>query len=165
MGKDSPTFVCTPGNLTGTVLSKEQFKKLIALSDQYNFVIASDECYSELWFDQAPTGLLEVCAELGRDDYKNCIVFHSLSKRSNLPGLRSGFVAGDADLLKPYLQYRTYHGAAMPVQHQLASIAAWNDENHVEENRKQYRAKFDLFQSELGHLLPLQNLMLDFITG
>jgi len=139
--KTALLFVCTPGNPTGTVLSKEQFKKLIALSDQYNFVIASDECYSELWFDQAPTGLLEVCAELGRDDYKNCIVFHSLSKRSNLPGLRSGFVAGDAALLKPYLQYRTYHGAAMPVQHQLASIAAWNDENHVE---------------ELGHLLPLQ---------
>ena len=86
--------------------------------------------------------------------------FHSLSKRSNLPGMRSGFVAGDAALLKPYLQYRTYHGAAMPVQHQLASIAAWNDESHVEENRKQYRAKFDLFQSELGHLLPLQNQML-----
>jgi aspartate/methionine/tyrosine aminotransferase len=92
---------------------------LIALSDQYGFVIASDECYSELWFDQAPIGLLEVCAEIGRDDYKNCIVFHSLSKRSNLPGMRSGFVAGDAALLKPYLQYRTYHGAAMPVQHQL----------------------------------------------
>ncbi len=88
---------------TGAVLSKEQFKKLIALSDQYSFVIASDECYSELWFDQAPIGLLEVCAELGRYDYKNCIVFHSLSKRSNLPGMRSGFVAGDAALLKPYL--------------------------------------------------------------
>ncbi|MBC9228157.1 succinyldiaminopimelate transaminase [bacterium SPL81] len=154
--KTALLFVCTPGNPTGTVLSKEQFKKLIALSDQYGFVIASDECYSELWFDQAPIGLLEVCAEIGRDDYKNCIVFHSLSKRSNLPGLRSGFVAGDATLLKPYLQYRTYHGAAMPVQNQLASIAAWNDEAHVEENRQQYRAKFDLFQSELGHLLPLQ---------
>ncbi len=119
-------------------------------------MIASDECYSELWFDQAPVGLLEVCAEMGRDDYKNCIVFHSLSKRSNLPGMRSGFVAGDAELLKPYLKFRTYHGAAMPVQHQLASIAAWNDEAHVEENRQQYRAKFDLFQSELGSLLPLK---------
>ena len=119
-------------------------------------MISSDECYSELWFDQAPVGLLEVCAEMGRDDYKNCIVFHSLSKRSNLPGMRSGFVAGDAELLKPYLKFRTYHGAAMPVQHQLASIAAWNDEAHVEENRQQYRAKFDLFQSELGSLLPLQ---------
>ncbi|WOE32541.1 MULTISPECIES: succinyldiaminopimelate transaminase [unclassified Acinetobacter] len=154
--KTALLFVCTPGNPTGAVLSKEQFKKLIALSDQYNFVIASDECYSELWFDQAPVGLLEVCAELGRHDYKNCIVFHSLSKRSNLPGMRSGFVAGDAALLKPYLQYRTYHGAAMPVQHQLASIAAWNDEAHVEENRRLYRAKFELFQNELGHLLALK---------
>lgn len=154
--KTALLFVCTPGNPTGAVLSKEQFKKLIELSDQYGFVIASDECYSELWFDEAPTGLLEFCAELGRDDYKNCIVFHSLSKRSNLPGMRSGFVAGDAALLKPYLKFRTYHGAAMPVQHQLASIVAWNDESHVEENRQLYRAKFELFQNELGHLLPLQ---------
>ncbi|ENX48524.1 succinyldiaminopimelate transaminase [Acinetobacter ursingii] len=154
--KTALLFVCTPGNPTGAVLSKEQFKKLIQLSDQYNFVIASDECYSELWFDQAPVGLLEVCAEIGRDDYKNCIVFHSLSKRSNLPGMRSGFVAGDAELLKPYLKFRTYHGAAMPVQHQMASIAAWNDEAHVEENRQQYRAKFELFQSELGGLIPLK---------
>ena len=154
--KTALLFVCTPGNPTGAVLSKAQFKKLIALSDQYDFVIASDECYSELWFDEAPIGLLEVCAELGRDDYKNCIVFHSLSKRSNLPGMRSGFVAGDANLLKPYLKFRTYHGAAMPVQHQLASIVAWNDETHVEENRRLYRTKFDLFQNELGHLLPLQ---------
>lgn len=154
--KTALLFVCTPGNPTGAVLSKEQFKKLIALSDQYDFVIASDECYSELWFDEAPTGLLEVCAEIGRHDYKNCVVFHSLSKRSNLPGMRSGFVAGDANLLKPYLQYRTYHGAAMPVQHQLASIVAWNDEVHVEENRQLYRAKFDLFQHELGHLLALK---------
>ena len=154
--KTALLFVCTPGNPTGAVLSKEKLKKLIQLSDQYNFVIASDECYSELWFDQAPVGLLEVCAEIGRDDYKNCIVFHSLSKRSNLPGMRSGFVAGDAELLRPYLKFRTYHGAAMPVQHQLASIAAWNDEAHVEENRQQYRAKFDLFQSELGNLLPLK---------
>ena len=154
--KTALLFVCTPGNPTGAVLSKEQFKKLIALSDQYDFVIASDECYSELWFDEAPTGLLEVCAEIGRHDYKNCVVFHSLSKRSNLPGMRSGFVAGDANLLKPYLQYRTYHGAAMPVQHQLASIVAWNDEVHVEENRQLYRAKFDLFQHELGQLLALK---------
>lgn len=149
-------FVCTPGNPTGAVLSKEDFKKLIKLSDEYGFIIASDECYSELWFDQAPTGLLEVCAEIGRHDYKNCVVFHSLSKRSNLPGLRSGFVAGDAKLLAPYLKYRTYHGAAMPVQHQIASISAWNDEVHVEQNRQAYRTKFDLFQSELGHLLPLK---------
>ena len=149
-------FICTPGNPTGAVLNKEQIKRLIELSDQYGFIIASDECYSELWFDEAPIGLLEVCAELGRDDYKNCVVFHSLSKRSNLPGLRSGFVAGDAKLLQPYLKYRTYHGAAMPVQHQLASIAAWNDEAHVEENRRQYRAKFELFQTQLGDKLALQ---------
>lgn len=149
-------FLCTPGNPTGAVYNKEQLKKIIQLSDEYNFVIASDECYSELWFDTPPVGLLEVCAEMGRHDYKNCVVFHSLSKRSNVPGMRSGFVAGDAQLLKPYLLYRTYHGAAMPVQHQLASILAWNDEQHVEQNRIQYRAKFDLFQNELGHLLPLK---------
>lgn len=139
---------------------------MIALSDQYDFVIASDECYSELWFDQAPTGLLEVCAELGRDDYKNCIVFHSLSKRLNLPGMRSGFVAGgDAALLKPYLKFRTYHGAAMPVQHQLASIAAWNDETHVEENRKLFiKVKFDLFQNELADYF-YKNQMQVFIIG
>ncbi len=92
-------FVCTPGNPTGAVLSSEDFQQLINLSDEYDFIIASDECYSELWFDQAPVGLLQVCAEIGRHDYKNCVVFHSLSKRSNLPGMRSGFVAGDAKLL------------------------------------------------------------------
>lgn len=154
--KTALVFVCTPGNPTGAVLSSQQLKKLIALSDQYGFVIASDECYSELYFDHAPVGLLQVCAEMGRHDYKNCIIFHSLSKRSNLPGMRSGFVAGDAEILKPYLKYRTYHGAAMPVQHQIASTAAWDDEQHVEDNRQQYRAKFDLFQSELGHLLPFK---------
>nr|WP_298890991.1 succinyldiaminopimelate transaminase [uncultured Acinetobacter sp.] len=149
-------FVCTPGNPTGAVLSSEDFKQLIALSDEYDFIIASDECYSELWFDQAPVGLLQVCAEIGRHDYKNCVVFHSLSKRSNLPGMRSGFVAGDAKLLAPYLKYRTYHGAAMPVQHQLASIAAWGDEQHVEDNRIDYRQKFSLFQSELADRLPFK---------
>ena len=154
--KTAILFVCTPGNPTGAVLSKADFKQLIQLSDQYGFIIASDECYSELWFDQAPVGLLEVCAEIGRDDYKNCIVFHSLSKRSNLPGMRSGFVAGDANLLAPYLNYRTYHGAAMPVQHQLASIAAWHDEQHVEHNRSAYREKFQLFQDALGSRLGLK---------
>ena len=149
-------FICTPGNPTGAVMPAEKLKKLIALSDQYNFVIASDECYSELYFDTAPIGLLEVCAEIGRHDYRNCVVFHSLSKRSNLPGLRSGFIAGDARLLAPYLLYRTYHGSAMPVQHQLASIAAWQDEVHVEENRVLYRQKFDLFLNELGQKLPFK---------
>ena len=149
-------FLCTPGNPTGAVIPVEQLKKLILLSDQYDFVIASDECYSELYFDTPPVGLLQACAELGRHDFKNCVVFHSLSKRSNLPGLRSGFVAGDATILAAYLKYRTYHGAALPVQHQLASIAAWQDEAHVEVNRQLYCQKFDLFINELGSTLPLQ---------
>ncbi|MCY0966196.1 succinyldiaminopimelate transaminase [Parathalassolituus penaei] len=137
-------FVCSPGNPTGATLSTDEFKKLIELSDRYDFIIASDECYSELYVDgkEAPAGLLQACAELGRDDYHNCVVFHSLSKRSNLPGLRSGFVAGDARLLKPFLLYRTYHGCAMSIPVQLASIAAWNDEAHVEENRHYYSQKF-----------------------
>ncbi|KZX78976.1 succinyldiaminopimelate transaminase [Oleiphilus sp. HI0009] len=137
-------FLCSPGNPTGAVVDLETLEQLIHLSDKYDFVLASDECYSEIYTDEtnAPIGLLEACVKLGRVDYKNCIVFHSLSKRSNLPGLRSGFVAGDADLLAQYLKYRTYHGCALPVHHQLASIAAWNDETHVVENRDQYRAKF-----------------------
>ena len=137
-------FVCSPGNPTGATLSTDEFKKLIELSDRYDFIIASDECYSELYVDgkEAPAGLLQACAELGRDDYHNCVVFHSLSKRSNLPGLRSGFVAGDARLMKPFLLYRTYHGCAMSIPVQLASIAAWNDEAHVEENRHYYSQKF-----------------------
>lgn len=150
-------FICSPGNPTGAVTSRETLKKLIALADRYHFTIVSDECYSEIYFDEAnpPVGLLQVCAEIGRHDYARCIVFHSLSKRSNLPGLRSGFVAGDAKLLKPYLLYRTYHGAAMPVQHQLASITAWQDEAHVAENRSLYRQKFAEFQSILEPVYPL----------
>jgi len=137
-------FLCSPGNPTGSVIAFEQLKKLIALADQYDFIIASDECYSEIYVEgkAAPIGLLEACERLGRHDYKRCVVFHSLSKRSNLPGLRSGFIAGDAELLKPFLLYRTYHGCAMPLQTQLASIAAWSDEHHVEENRQQYTRKF-----------------------
>lgn len=137
-------FICSPGNPTGAVIDMPQLKKLIALSDQYDFIVASDECYSEIYIDDvdAPVGLLQACAELGRDDYKNCVVFHSLSKRSNLPGLRSGFVAGDANILTPFFQYRTYHGCAMSIPNQIASIAAWNDESHVEENRRLYTQKF-----------------------
>ena len=150
-------FICTPGNPTGSVIAADTLKKLIALSDEYGFVIASDECYSEIYFDEAnpPLGLLQVCAELGRHDYKNCVVFHSLSKRSNLPGLRSGFVAGDANILQPYLLYRTYHGSAMPVQHQYASVAAWQDETHVIANREQYRQKFADFYAIVHPVLPL----------
>lgn len=137
-------FICSPGNPTGALVPLETLRKLIALADQYDFVLAADECYSELYFDEdnPPPGLLSACVALGRQDFKRCVVFHSLSKRSNLPGLRSGFVAGDAEILKPFLLYRTYHGCAMPVQTQLASIAAWNDEGHVRANRDLYREKF-----------------------
>jgi N-succinyldiaminopimelate aminotransferase len=136
----------------------DTLKKLIALADEHDFVIAADECYSELYFDEdaPPPGLLSACAELGRSDFKRCVVFHSLSKRSNLPGLRSGFVAGDADILKAFLLYRTYHGCAMPVQTQLASIAAWNDEQHVRDNRTLYREKFDAVLDILGPVLDVQ---------
>ena len=151
-------IVCSPGNPTGAVLSFEQFAELIELADRYNFILASDECYSEIYVHgkEAPMGLLEACARLGRHDYKNCVVFHSLSKRSNLPGLRSGFIAGDAALLKPFLLYRTYHGCAMPLQTQLASIAAWNDEQHVAENRALYTQKFRAVIDILSPVLPVQ---------
>lgn len=151
-------FLCSPGNPTGALVPMEQLKKLIALADEHDFVIAADECYSELYFDEdnPPPGLLSACAELGRSDFKRCVVFHSLSKRSNLPGLRSGFVAGDADILKAFLLYRTYHGCAMPVQTQLASIAAWNDEAHVRANRDQYRAKYDAVLEILQPVLDVQ---------
>ena len=149
-------FVCSPNNPTGSVMTMDDWEYLIRLSDQYDFIIASDECYSELYFDTAPIGLLQACAALGRHDFKNCIVFHSLSKRSNLPGLRSGFVAGDANILQAYLQYRTYQGCAMPIPHQLASIAAWQDEKHVAHNRALYQEKFALWMAELGELLDLR---------
>jgi len=144
-------FICTPGNPSGSVHSLEQFKTLIALSKKYDFIIASDECYSELYPDEnsPPPGLLEACGLYGNTDFKNCVVFHSLSKRSNLPGLRSGFVAGDANILNQFLKYRTYHGCAMSLPNQLASIAAWSDENHVKQNRDYYRQKFTYFYQQL----------------
>ena len=136
-------FVCSPGNPTGAVMDREEWAELFALSDQYGFVIAADECYSEIYFgDEPPLGALQVATELGRLDFKNLVFFTSLSKRSNAPGLRSGFVAGDANVLKQFLLYRTYHGSAMSVTVQAASIAAWDDERHVEDNREQYRQKF-----------------------
>jgi N-succinyldiaminopimelate aminotransferase len=151
-------FICSPGNPTGAVMTSAQLKDLIVLADQYDFVIASDECYSELYFDEAnpPAGLLQACAELGRDDFARCVVFHSLSKRSNLPGLRSGFVGGDAKILERFLLYRTYHGCAMPVPTQLASVAAWQDETHVIENREAYRQKFDAVLEILNGVLDVQ---------
>ena len=148
-------YVCSPGNPTGAVTPVATLKKLIALADAHDFIIASDECYSEIYGDETrpPPGLLQACAELGRTDFRRCVVFHSLSKRSNLPGLRSGFVAGDADILEQFLRYRTYHGCAMSPPAQLASAAAWADETHVRENRRLYREKFDAVLEILsGHL-------------
>ena len=136
-------YVCSPGNPTGKVLKLEDWKQLFALADKYGFVIASDECYSEIYFDEAnpPLGGLQAAQLLGRSS-DNLVMFSSLSKRSNVPGMRSGFVAGDASILKKFLLYRTYHGCAMPPPVQTASIAAWNDEAHVLDNRNQYREKF-----------------------
>ena len=150
-------YLCSPNNPTGTTLSRETYQTLIELADRYDFIIASDECYSEIYPDEnkPPVGLLQVCAELGRDDFKRCMVFHSLSKRSNLPGLRSGFVAGDKQLIANFLKYRTYHGCAMPVPTQLASIAAWQDEEHVVANRILYREKFNRFANILDGVWEL----------
>jgi N-succinyldiaminopimelate aminotransferase len=138
-------YVCSPGNPTGNVLNAAAFEKIFALADRYDFVIAADECYSEIYLDESrpPLGLLEAAARSGRTDYRRCVVFHSLSKRSSVPGMRSGFVAGDAEILKAFLLYRTYHGCAMPYYTQAASIAAWGDEEHVRQNRGLYRQKFD----------------------
>jgi N-succinyldiaminopimelate aminotransferase len=136
-------YVCSPGNPTGAVMPLAEWEKLFALSDRHGFVIASDECYSEIYFrDEPPLGALEAASQLGRPDFRRLIAFTSLSKRSNVPGMRSGFVAGDAQVLKPFLLYRTYHGSAMSPVVQQASIAAWSDEAHVVANREQYRQKF-----------------------
>jgi N-succinyldiaminopimelate aminotransferase len=137
-------YVCSPGNPTGRVLSLDEWKRLFALADRHGFVIAADECYSEIYFDDAarPIGALEAAWRVGRTDFRNIVMFSSLSKRSNVPGMRSGFVAGDAGILAGFLRYRTYHGCAMNPAVQAASIAAWNDEDHVAENRRLYRDKF-----------------------
>lgn len=150
-------YVCSPGNPTGAVFDLPLWRRLLELADRYDFIIASDECYSELYFDeqQAPMGLLQACEQLDRAHFERCVVFHSLSKRSNLPGLRSGFVAGDEKILKAFLQYRTYHGCALPVPTQLASIAAWQDEAHVRENRTRYRDKFTAVLETLDGCLPV----------
>jgi len=147
-------YVCSPGNPTGTVLKHDDFAQLLQLAEQHDFLIASDECYSEIYLDEAhpPVGLLQVAHDLGVPDYRRCLVFHSLSKRSNLPGLRSGFVAGDGEVLEQYFQYRTYQGCALPPPAQAASIKAWDDETHVRANRDLYRAKFD---AVLGILKPV----------
>ncbi|HAC34794.1 MAG TPA: succinyldiaminopimelate transaminase [Gammaproteobacteria bacterium] len=144
-------YLCSPGNPCGGVASIDSLQQLIKLAHRHEFVIASDECYSEIYRDEAapPPGLLQAAAAMGETSYRNCLVFHSLSKRSNAPGMRSGFVAGDARLIQQFRQYRTYHGCAMPPPFQSASIAAWGDETHVQENRQQYRQKFDLAEQIL----------------
>ena len=137
-------YACSPANPTGRVMSLEQWRELFELSDRHGFIIASDECYSEIYLDEAqpPLGALAAAQQLGRSDYSRLIIFSSLSKRSNVPGMRTGFVAGDAELIHAFLLYRTYHGSAMGLPAQAASIAAWNDEAHVVENRRLYAQKF-----------------------
>jgi len=149
-------YVCTPGNPTGAVLSLDDWKQLFALSDRYDFVIASDECYSEIYFDEAhpPLGALEAAHKLGRG-FERLVMFSSLSKRSNVPGLRSGFVAGEAALLKKFLLYRTYHGGAMNPAVQAASVVAWNDEAHVRDNRAAYVRKFSEVTPMLAEVLDV----------
>ena len=140
-------YICSPGNPTGSVIDQAGLELLINLAEKHDFVIASDECYSEIYDDEnnPPPGLLQAAYNSGNTSFKRCVIFHSLSKRSNAPGLRSGFVAGDADILKHYFQYRTYHGCAMSLPTQYASIQAWLDEHHVVENRRLYREKFAAF--------------------
>ncbi len=148
-------YVCSPGNPTGRVMPLTEWKTLFEMSDRYGFVIASDECYSEIYFDEKPLGALQAAQQLGRSDYKNLVVFSSLSKRSNVPGMRSGFVAGDAQVIEKFALYRTYHGSAMNPAIQAASIAAWNDETHVAENRRLYAEKFARVVEILKPVLPV----------
>lgn len=148
-------YVCSPGNPTGRVLGLKEWKELFDLADQYNLVIAADECYSEIYFDTPPMGALQAAKELGRSDFRNLVSFFSLSKRSNVPGMRSGFVAGDARILEKFTLYRTYHGCAMNPAVQAASIAAWQDEAHVAENRRMYAEKFSQVSGILKPVLPV----------
>ena len=151
-------FLCSPGNPTGAVLSLEFLRHALKLAEKYDFVVASDECYADLYRDEStpPPSLLQAAVADGNTSFERCMVFHSLSKRSSVPGLRSGFVAGDARLIKPYLLYRTYHGCAMPVPTQLASIAAWNDDAHAAANRVLYREKY-------ARVLPILQPVLDVV--
>ncbi|NQZ53016.1 MAG: succinyldiaminopimelate transaminase [Piscirickettsiaceae bacterium] len=150
-------YLCSPGNPTGAVINQETLTLLIELAHKHDFIIASDECYSEIYFNEEkpPVGLLQAAIAAGYTDFSHCVVFHSLSKRSNAPGLRSGFVAGDEKVIKDFLRYRTYHGSAMPPATQSASIVAWKDEEHVAYNRKLYREKFD---AVLEILSPVMNV-------
>jgi len=151
-------YVCSPNNPTGGVMKLDEWRELFALSDRYGFVIASDECYSEIYFDEKnpPLGALDAAQRLGRSSFPRLVVFNSLSKRSNVPGLRSGYVAGDATLLEKFLLYRTYHGSAMNPAAQGASAAAWNDEAHVVENRRLYAQKFSSSITLLSDAMAVQ---------
>ena len=151
-------FLCSPGNPTGAVLSRPFLQQALALAERFDFVIAADECYTELYLDERapPPGLLQACLASGRDRFQRCIVFHSLSKRSSVPGLRSGFVAGDPDIIARFLLYRTYHGSAMAVPTQLASIAAWDEDSHAAANRRLYQEKFERVLPILGAVLDVE---------
>ena len=151
-------YICTPSNPTGEVLPIKTLQKLIDLAHQHNFMIASDECYSEIYFDEQspPQGILRAALENGDATFQKCLAFYSLSKRSNAPGLRSGFVAGDQAIIQQFLKYRTYHGCAMPVSTQLASTAAWQDEQHVKANRDRYRTSFDYAVEKISELHPVE---------
>lgn len=151
-------YICSPGNPTGAVIDQPRLTRLMALADEHDFIIAADECYAEIYLDETspPVGLLRAAVDAGRDDFRRCVVFHSLSKRSNAPGLRSGFVAGDADIIQRFFAYRTYHGCAMPLPSQHASRVAWSDEAHVIENRRLYREKFDAVLDVLDGVLEVE---------
>lgn len=151
-------YVCTPNNPTGSVMALDDWEALFALSDRYGFVVAADECYSEIYFDEVkpPLGALDAANQLGRTDFNRLVVFNSLSKRSNVPGLRSGFVAGDAKILEKFLLYRTYHGSAMNPSAQAASTVAWRDEEHVIQNRRLYAQKFSDALSILSEVMTVQ---------
>jgi len=150
-------YICSPGNPSGRAIPKEVLKNLIELSQKHKFVIAADECYSELYYNEnhPPVGLLEVATEMGLHEFDNCVVFHSLSKRSNCPGLRSGFIAGDAKILSKYYDYRTYEGCAVPLHVQHVSAMAWSDENHVIQNRAAYREKFEVTKPILKRIFDV----------
>jgi N-succinyldiaminopimelate aminotransferase len=148
-------YLCSPGNPNGHVMPLPEWKALLEMSDRYGFVIASDECYSEIYFDSPPLGALQAARQLGRNEYRNLVVFSSLSKRSNVPGMRSGFVAGDAKVIESFMLYRTYHGSAMNPAIQAASIAAWKDEAHVSENRRLYTEKINKVAEILKPCLPV----------
>ncbi|MGB3652969.1 MAG: succinyldiaminopimelate transaminase [Rivularia sp. (in: cyanobacteria)] len=150
-------YLCSPNNPCGSIIGEETMQMLIRYAHKYDFIIASDECYSEIYYDEniPPVGLLQAAQGMGLDDFNRCIVFHSLSKRSNVPGLRSGFVAGDVKVIQKFEKYRTYHGCAMPSHIQAASVVAWTDEEHVIQNRHLYREKFSSFESILSPVFPI----------